>query len=216
VRQAVARARRAQYRVDVRRQRDLSPDELAEAVRRAHELREGDVERGFSMALGRLGDPSDGDVVLVRAWTPDGELTALLSLVPWGCDGLSLDLMRRSRSSENGTLELLVVTLVEHARSLGVRRVSLNFAAFRSALERGGQVGAGPVLRGWRGILLRASRWWQIESLYRANAKYQPVWQPRLVCFQRAADLPHVAVAALQAEAFVVRPSLSRWLRPRR
>ena len=216
VRQAVARARRAQYRVDVRRQRDLTQEELTEVARRAEELREGEVERGFSMALGRLGDPCDGDLVVVRARTPDGELVAVLTLVPWGRDGLSLDLMRRSHESENGTLELLVVTLVEAAPALGVRRVSLNFAAFRSALERGGQVGAGPVLRWWRGVLLRASRWWQIESLYRANVKYQPVWQPRLVCFQRATDLPRVAVAALQAEAFVVRPVLSRWLRPRR
>ncbi|MGW2027312.1 phosphatidylglycerol lysyltransferase domain-containing protein, partial [Streptomyces decoyicus] len=23
------------------------------------------------------------------------------------------------------------------------------------------------------------SRWWQIESLYRANAKYRPIWEPR-------------------------------------
>jgi lysyl-tRNA synthetase class 2 len=216
VRQAVARARRAQYRVDVCRQRDLSPDEVAEVVRRAEQLRGDEVERGFSMALGRLGDPCDGDLVVVRARTPQGELVALLTLVPWGRDGLSLDLMRRSTSSENGTLELLVATLVEQAPALGVRRVSLNFAAFRSALERGGQVGAGPVLRFWRGVLLRVSRWWQIESLYRANAKYLPVWQPRLICFERARDLPHVAVAALQAEAFVVRPHLSRWLRPRR
>ena len=139
----------------------------------------------------------------------------MLTLVPWGADGRSLDLMRRSRDSENGTLELLVATLAEHAPALGVRRVSLNFAVFRSALERGGEVGAGPVLRLWRDLLLKASRWWQIESLYRANAKYQPIWQPRYVCFPRAADLPRVAVAALQAEAFVVRPDLSRWLRPR-
>jgi len=52
-------------------------------------------------------------------------------------------------------------------------------------------------------------------SLYRANAKYAPHWEPRMVCFARA-DLPRVAVAALQAEAFVVRPTLSRYLRPRR
>jgi lysyl-tRNA synthetase, class II len=216
VRQAVSRARRAGYEVSVHRQRDLSAEELEEASRRAEELRDSEVERGFSMALGRLGDPADDDVVVVRARTPEGSLAAVMTLVPWGSDGLSLDLMRRSRESENGTLELLVATLAEQAPTLGVRRVSLNFAVFRSALERGGQIGAGPVLRLWRAVLLKASRWWQIESLYRANAKYLPLWQPRHVCFLRATDLPNVAVAALQAEAFVVRPNLSRWLRPRR
>ncbi|HEX3002675.1 MAG TPA: phosphatidylglycerol lysyltransferase domain-containing protein [Angustibacter sp.] len=216
VRQAVSRVRRAGYTCEVDRQRDLSAEQLAEVARAAEAMRDGDVERGFSMALGRVGDPADGDVVVVRARDGEGRLVAVLSLVPWGSDGLSLDLMRRSRDSENGTMEYLVTEVAAHASDLGVRRLSLNFAVFRSALERGGQVGAGPVLRAWRSLLLWASRWWQIESLYRANAKYQPTWVPRMVCFARPADLAHVAVAALQAEAFVVRPSLSRWLRPRR
>jgi lysyl-tRNA synthetase class 2 len=216
VRQAVARVRRSGATAVVGRQRDLSADELAEVVTAVDRLRDGDVERGFSMALGRLGDPEDGDLAVVRGYDAQGRLVAVLSLVPWGADGLSLDVMRRSHESENGMLEFLVVTVAERAEELGVRRLSLNFAVFRSALERGGDVGAGPVLRLWRSLLLGASRWWQIESLYRANAKYRPEWVPRFVCFPRATEAARVAMAALQAEAFIVRPSLSRWLRPRR
>jgi lysyl-tRNA synthetase, class II len=216
IRQAVSRVTRAGYTATVHRQRDLPAAELVTAMRAADALRAGEVERGFSMALGRIGDPADGDIVLIRGYDQDGVLVALLSLVPWGDDGLSLDVMRRSLTSENGTVEFLLAALAEAAAELGVRRLSLNFAVFRSALERGGQVGAGPVLRVWRSILVWASRWWQIESLYRANAKYHPDWVPRMVCFPRAADLPRVAIAALQAEAFMARPSLSRWLRPRR
>jgi lysyl-tRNA synthetase class 2 len=59
----------------------------------------------------------------------------------------------------------------------------------------------------WRSVLLWASRFWQIESLYRANAKYQPEWVPRFVCFRASTDLPRVSVAALRAEAFLVAPS---------
>jgi lysyl-tRNA synthetase class 2 len=216
VRQAVGRVRRAGAKAAVARQRDLSSVELAEVAAAVEEFRDGDVERGFSMALGRIGDPEDGDVVLVSGYDAEDRLVALLSLVPWGSDGLSLDVMRRSRDGENGMLELLVTTLAERREDLGVRRISLNFAVFRSALERGGDVGAGPILRWWRSLLLTASRWWQIESLYRANAKYRPEWVPRFLCFPRATAVARVAVAALQAEAFIVRPSLSRWLRPRR
>ncbi|HET8616969.1 MAG TPA: phosphatidylglycerol lysyltransferase domain-containing protein [Actinomycetales bacterium] len=216
VRQAVARVRRSGATADVTRQRDLSPAELAEVCTAVDALRDGDVERGFSMALGRVGDAADGDVVVVRGYDSAGVLVALLSLVPWGVDGLSLDVMRRSRDSENGMLEFLVATLADQASALGIRRLSLNFAVFRSALERGGEVGAGPVLRLWRSLLLGASRWWQIESLYRANAKYRPEWVPRFLCFPRATAAARVAVAALQAEAFIVRPTLSRWWRPRR
>jgi lysyl-tRNA synthetase, class II len=103
----------------------------------------------------------------------------------------------------------MVASVMAAAPGLGVRRLSLNFAVFRSVFARGERLGAGPVLRLWRGVLLWASRFWQIESLYRANAKYQPEWVPRFVCFRSAADLPRVGVAALRAEAFLVAPS---WL----
>ena len=211
VRQAVNRVRRVGYTVDVRRQRDLSPEELEEARATAEALRGEDVERGFSMALGRLGAPADPELVVARARDAAGRLVAVLTFVPWGRDGLSLDLMRRAHESENGTVEFVIVSVAEEARALGVRRISLNFAVFRSVFERGARVGAGPVLRLWHRLLLVASRWWQIESLYRANAKYQPEWLPRFICFRRAGELPRVGLAALEAEAFVQFPRL-RWL----
>ena len=85
---------------------------------------------------------------------------------------------------------MIVAALRGAHRSSASRRVSLNFAVFRSALERGGRLGAGPVLRAWRELLLFASRWFQIESLYRFNAKFRPVWEPRFVCYPGAGDLP--------------------------
>jgi lysyl-tRNA synthetase class 2 len=211
VRQAVNRVSRAGYTLDVRRQRDLSPEELAEATTTAEALRGEEVERGFSMALGRLGDERDPELVVARCRDGEDRLVAVLTFVPWGPDGLSLDLMRRARESENGTVEFAVVGVAQAAKGLGVRRISLNFAVFRSVFERGARVGAGPVLRLWHRLLLLASRWWQIESLYRANAKYQPEWVPRFVCFRRAGELPRVGMAALEAEAFVQFPRL-RWL----
>jgi lysyl-tRNA synthetase class 2 len=137
----------------------------------------------------------------------EGGLAAVLHFVPWGPAGLSLDLMRRDRGSDSGLNELMIVTLLQAASALGVDRVSLNFAVFRSVFARGERLGAGPVLRVWRSVLLWASRFWQIESLYRANAKYQPEWVPRFVCFRSSADLPRVSVAALRAEAFLVAPT---------
>jgi len=211
VRQAVNRVTRAGYTLDVRRQCDLDAAERAEIVVAADALRGEDVERGFSMALGRLGDDRDPQLVIARARDGEGRLVALLAFVPWGEEGLSLDLMRRAHDTENGTVEFVVVGVAEQVRALGVRRISLNFAVFRSVFERGSRVGAGPVLRLWHRALLLASRWWQIESLYRANAKYQPEWVPRFICFRRAAELPRVGVAAAEAEAFIQRPRL-RWL----
>ena len=208
VRQAVARCERAGLVATAHRLRDLDDREREEIRARADEWRDGDVERGFSMALGRCMDPADGDSVVVLSRDADGELRGLLNLVPWGSDGLSLDLMRRDRGTENGIVEQMVVALWRAAPELGVRRISLNFAVFRSVFARGERLGAGPVLRMWRAVLIALSRFWQIESLYRANAKYQPTWEPRFLCFRRPGDLPRIGTAALRAEAFLVAP---RW-----
>ncbi len=206
VRQAVTRARRAGLTVRTRRHRDMSADEMAETIARADAWRDTASERGFSMALGRLGDPADGDCLLVEALDRDGNVVAMLSLVPWGTTGVSLDLMRRSPQSPNGTIELMVSDLTLNGEQLGITRVSLNFAMFRSAFEQGAQLGAGPVARLWRGFLLFFSRWWQLETLYRSNVKYQPEWVPRYACYEDARLIPRVGVASAMAEGFLVLP----------
>ena len=206
VRQAVTRARRAGLTVRIRRHRDIDAEEMADTIARADAWRDTQTERGFSMALGRLGDPADGDCLLVEARDRDGTVVAMLSLVPWGTTGVSLDLMRRSPQSPNGTIELMVSELALNAEALGISRISLNFAMFRSAFEQGAQLGAGPVARLWRGLLLFFSRWWQLETLYRSNMKYQPEWVPRYACYEDARLIPRVGVASVIAEGFLVLP----------
>ncbi len=214
VRQAVTRARRAGASVRIRRHRDLSADEMAEVIKHADDWRDTEDERGFSMALGRLGDPADGDCLLVEAVRGDDEVVAMLSLVPWGTNGVSLDLMRRSPQSPNGTIELMVSELCMQAEGIGISRISLNFAMFRSAFEQGAQLGAGPIARLWRALLVFFSRWWQLETLYRSNMKYQPEWVPRYACYEDARLIPRVGVASVIAEGFLVLPFSQRHEQP--
>ena len=116
--------------------------------------------------------------------------------------------MRRDRSAQPGLNDFLIVEAITAAPAPGVKRISLNFAVFRSALERGERIGAGPVLRAWRSVLLFLSRWYQIQSLYKFNAKYCPVWQPRFFVFPGGRDAPRITLAALQAESFLTWPKL--------
>uniref|UniRef100_A0AAU3HUE3 Phosphatidylglycerol lysyltransferase domain-containing protein n=1 Tax=Streptomyces sp. NBC_01393 TaxID=2903851 RepID=A0AAU3HUE3_9ACTN len=212
VRQAYNRVGRAGYRVRIRRHEDIPAAEMAYLLQRADDWRDGATERGFSMALGRLGDPEDGRCVMLECTDAEGDLRAVLSFVPWGPGGLSLDLMRRDRDAENGLMEFMVIELLRRAREIGITQVSLNFAMFRSVFERGARLGAGPVLRLWRSLLSFFSRWWQIESLYRANAKYRPIWEPRFLLFEKSADLLRIGVASARAEGFLEAPGLPKWL----
>lgn len=209
VRQMVKRIERGGYETRVRRVRDLGERELERIQRAADDWRGTDTERGFSMALGRIGDSDDGDCLIATAHKAEdepgdyGDLKAVLHFVPWGKDGVSLDLMRRDRAADPGMNELLIVAALQAAPKLGIARVSLNFAMFRAALARGEKIGAGPVLRAWRGLLVFLSRWFQIESLYKFNAKFRPRWEPRFVVYRSSKDLPRIGFAAMQAEGFV-------------
>jgi lysyl-tRNA synthetase class 2 len=206
VRQAVNRVERAGYTSRVRRHSEIPADEMATLLSAAQHWRGAQTERGFSMALGRLGDPSDGRCVMVEAYDAEGRLRGLLSFVPWGRRGLSLDLMRRDREAGNGLNEYMLAALIEASGKLGAQRISLNFAMFRAVFEDGEKIGAGPVLRAWRRILSMASRFFQLESLYRSNAKYGPQWAPRFLCYARTRRLLKVSIVAGALEGFVPSP----------
>ncbi len=203
VRQAVKRIQRAGYTSQVRRHSEIPEAEMAALLMKAQAWRGAETERGFSMALGRLGDASDGRSVMVEAYDADGALRGLLSFVPWGRRGLSLDLMRRDRDAENGLNEYLIAEVVAAGPHLGAQRISLNFAMFRAVFSEGERIGAGPVLRAWRAVLSMASRFFQLESLYRSNAKYGPEWEPRFLCYSSARRLPRVGIVAGALEGFV-------------
>ncbi|HCT14636.1 MAG TPA: lysine--tRNA ligase, partial [Corynebacterium nuruki] len=87
------------------------------------------------------------------------------------------------------------------------RRVSLNFAVFRSIFATENQIGVNPLTRLTRRILVFFSRWWQMEALYRSNEKYNPQWVPRFICYGESASVLRVAVASGMAEGFM--PDLS-------
>ncbi|MEU5877457.1 bifunctional lysylphosphatidylglycerol synthetase/lysine--tRNA ligase LysX [Spirillospora sp. NPDC047279] len=208
VRQAVRRVERAGYTVRIRRHSQIPDWEMAKLIRNADAWRGENTERGFSMALGRLGDPTDGRCVMLEAFDGKGDLRGLLSFVPWGRAGLSLDLMRRDRSAENGLNEFMVAKLAEKAAAVGAQQLSLNFAMLRAAFERGSQIGAGPIARVYYRMLSFASRFWQLESLYVSNSKYSPLWYPRYICYTQSRDLVRLGLAYARAEGFV--PSFNR------
>ena len=202
VRQMVNRIIRQGYSTKVDRLGELSDHEVDELAQRATDWRIGKTERGYSMALGRVDANRDPNVVAIRAYK-EGELAAFLTFVPWGVDGLSLDFMRRSPECDPGITELLICELIQHCPLIKISQVSLNFAAFRDALERGERIGAGPVSRINRSVLTFASRFVQIDSLYRFNAKFRPIWEPRYLVYNGGKELLRAGFAYIKAEGFI-------------
>ncbi len=89
VRQMVKRIERAGHETRVRRVSDVGAAEPDRIRRAAGDWRGTDTERGFSMALGRLGGSADGDCLVATAHRTDaptdahGDLEAVLHFVPW-------------------------------------------------------------------------------------------------------------------------------------
>ncbi|HEX5533566.1 MAG TPA: phosphatidylglycerol lysyltransferase domain-containing protein [Actinomycetales bacterium] len=179
VRQAVNRVRREGIRVTFHDPADLAPSLKEGLLQIATASRRGEVERGFSMTLSRLFDPDDSGLLLSVASGPSGAPVAFTQYVPApGIDGWSLDVMRRSADPNlpNGVMDLLVVETIRHVAHSGGRGLGLNFSVLRETVAgesraHGANVG--------RTVLHRLSRHVQVESLWRFNAKFDPLWQPR-------------------------------------
>ncbi|MSZ70685.1 MAG: DUF2156 domain-containing protein [Actinobacteria bacterium] len=205
VRQMVNQIKRKEYSTSIRRISEIAPGELDALSKLAEKWRRGGSERGFSMALGRFCDPNDPDLVVSLA-LQNGEPMGMLQFIPWGTDGLSLDSMRRSPNGDPGINELLISDTVAFAKSKSITQISLNFATFRSIFEKGERLGASPITRFSHKLLLFLSRFFQMESLYRFNAKFRPIWTPRYIMFPSIRNLMKVAVAILMIESFVPVP----------
>ena len=202
VRQMVNRIKRKGYSAYTTKWSDLDPKIRIELRGLAKKWRYGTPERGFSMSMDRFGEDIDGDAIITIATLGD-EMKGLLYFVPWADDGISLDRMQRERGTDPGVNELLIVQTVEWARENQISDISLNFAAFRSLFERADKISAGPVTRGSRNLIRFFSNFFQVESLYRFNAKFDPEWQTRYLVYPKTTDIAKIGWAAIKAEQFI-------------
>ena len=199
VRQTLNRINRLGYTAKSAFVRDLDERFREDLAEKMQQWRKSQDERGFSMALGRFCDPIDPDCLIT--WCErENEVVSMLQFVPWGDNSVSLDLMRRAPNADTGVNELMIQQTINFVKPLGFEYVSLNFASFRSIFEKGKKLGAGPVARVMRKILIFFSHFVQIESLYRFNAKFAPLWEPRYIVFPSIGNIVRVGYAILRIE----------------
>jgi lysyl-tRNA synthetase class 2 len=170
------------------------------------------------MTLGRLFDPRDTGLLLAVAYGPDGRPGALAQFVPAAdVGGWSLDVMRRAEAIPSGLMDFLLVETMRHVAAGGATGISLNFAALRAVVQGTPQ---GGTERAWFGgaerrLLHSLSQTFQIESLLRFTAKYDPDWRPRYLAYEHPAHLAEIAAAVARAESFWEIPVVGRLPRPR-
>jgi lysyl-tRNA synthetase class 2 len=209
VRQSVTRLERAGFTAELH---DF--DELDEAAVTGLESvsaawRRGAAERGFSMAMDSLRCDRPGSVVVI-ARDKRGVARGFLHFVPvYGRRALSLSFMRREHDTPNGLTEFLVAKAIELLRERGVDELSLNFA-FMARLQHSPRNGLERVLAR---LVALGNPFFQIESLYRFNAKFFPHWEPRYLVYEGPMGLVRTGLAALWAEGQLPKPRVPRFAR---
>jgi lysyl-tRNA synthetase, class II len=207
VRQSVTRLTKAGFYAELHDLSALGERTLAAVEDVLERGREGAPERGFSMAMDSLQSQHGEETMVVLARDHEGEVRGVLHFVPcYGRPTVSLSFMRRDPATPNGLTEFLVVKSVELLRERGLKELSLNFAAFARWMHS-------PSTTSERllGKLVKlGDPFFQIESLYRFNAKFFPRWEPRYLVYEGALGLPRAGIAALWAEGQLPKPALPR------
>jgi lysyl-tRNA synthetase class 2 len=205
VRQSVSRLGKAGFRAELCELRALDPATLEQVEQVLERGRQGAPERGFSMAMDSLHGEHDHDTLVVLARDEAGQVRGVLHFVPcYGRPAVSLSFMRRDPSTPNGLTEFLVVRAIELLRDRGLEELSLNFAAFAKWMHSPDK----RLERALGKLIALGNPFFQIESLYRFNAKFFPRWEPRYLVYEGALGLPRTGIAALWAEGQLPKPSL--------
>ncbi len=205
VRQSVTRLRKAGYTSELRRVAELDAA-TAEQVDEVVEIgRAGAPERGFSMAMDSIRGEHDDATLVLLARDRDGRVRGVLHFVPcYGRAAASLSFMRRDPATPNGLTEFMVAEAAALLRERGVEEMSLNFAAFASWIHSP----RGRLQRTLGRVVSLANPFFQIESLYRFNAKFFPRWEPRHLVYEGPFGLPRACLAAMWAEGQLPKPAL--------
>ena len=205
VRQSVTRLGKAGYEAVLCELGALDPGVLEQVENVVERGRQGAPERGFSMAMESRQGQHDHETLLVIARDGEGAIRGVLHFVPcYGRPAVSLSFMRRDPETPNGLTEFLVVRAIELLRERGVEELSLNFAAFAKWMHS-------PSKRHERvlgKLIALGNPYFQIESLYRFNAKFFPRWESRFLVYEGAFGLPRAGIAALWAEGQLPKPAL--------
>jgi lysylphosphatidylglycerol synthetase-like protein (DUF2156 family)/UDP-2,3-diacylglucosamine pyrophosphatase LpxH len=215
LRQAVNRIAKYGYRMEFHDPAHITPELEASLRGLMTESRRGEMERGFSMTLGRIFSAADEGLLLAVCFGPDGTPAAFCQYVPApAIQGYSLDLMRRSEREEhpNGLTDYVVVETMNHLREQGMVGLGLNFATMRGVLA--GERGDGLSKKVERWFYRKMSDSMQIESLWKYNDKFDPDWVPRYACYDSPEHMLASAAALAKAESWWEIPVIGRFFQP--
>ncbi|MEJ1931411.1 phosphatidylglycerol lysyltransferase domain-containing protein, partial [Nostoc sp. NIES-2111] len=130
---------------------------------------------------------------------PNGQIDAFTNLLPeYQLNEATIDLMRHRQSMENGTMDFLFTSLLQHFKDQG-------YDSFNFGLSALAGVGEKPESRrlekGLRYLYEHLNRFYNFQGLHSYKEKFHPSWEGRYLVYPSLTSLPDVVVALIRADS---------------
>lgn len=131
--------------------------------------------------------------------TPKGEISAFTNIVSeYQLNEVTNDMMRHRKSIENGTMDFLFISMLQHFQERGYD--SFNFGL--SALSGVGETKESHKLEKVLHYLYEhLNRFYNFQGLHAYKEKFRPRWEPRYLVYPSLTALPDVVVALVRADS---------------
>ncbi|MEH2454979.1 phosphatidylglycerol lysyltransferase domain-containing protein [Nostoc sp.] len=132
-------------------------------------------------------------------YNPEGQISAFANIIrEYQLNEATIDMMRHRPSIENGTMDFLFISLLQHFKECGYDSFNFGLSAFAG-------VGDNPESRRLEKVLhylfQHLNRFYNFKGLHSYKDKFRPGWEPRYLIYPSLATLPDVVVALIRADS---------------
>jgi phosphatidylglycerol lysyltransferase len=130
---------------------------------------------------------------------PEGWVTAFANFVPeYQINEITIDLMRRRKDIEHGTMEFLFVGLFQWAKAQGYQGFNMGLSALSGVGEQADDPAVERVMH-W--VYEHVDQFYNFKGLHSFKEKFHPEWSPRYLIYPGAPNLIQAWLAVVIANS---------------
>ena len=154
-------------------------------------------EKQFS--LGWFNEDYLRECEIAAVYSKNGTITAFANVVPeYQLNEITIDLMRRRKEVESGTMEFLFISMFQHFQQQGYDGFNLGL----SALSGVGAMPNSPRLeKALHYLHEHLNQFYNFKGLHSFKEKFHPRWEPRYLVYPGNTAIPEVVVALIRADS---------------
>ncbi len=155
------------------------------------------AEKQFS--VGWFDEAYIRECAIAAVHTSSGSICAFANLVSlFNIKEISVDLMRRRVQVENGIMEFLFVSMLNHYKEQGYESFNLGLSALSGV---GGTEKSPRIEKVLYYLYQHLNRFYNFKGVHSFKDKFRPRWEPRYMVYPRLSALPTVVVALVRADS---------------